>query len=448
MNKCLNKFVEHNQCTWIEYENQNDDSAAELKQNNIYDLKIIYESKPFHRPRFLINLKITKQKEFYRKYIKVFFYTFSNDSYEFIGNWIPTQTKSINDVTLKIIHEIDDISDHLYSIEFFGIYIRDKTISKRSIIKKEFQTNVLITKRLLDQKTNKKDTDSEDLTEKNNNSSSEKEQKIEHKEQIETFLDNKALFERDSFGQENEGLFSKKYFRNFLTDQNCKWFEYEKKKALKKYGISKLKIEDFSQHSSTPIIRVCFKLKRPKEFKRLSLKILVYLFKDTGSELLEAWNPKNGQNNNYLEEFDHKIDIKDCKLNSFQYFGVFISNKIMKKKNRLRNVELTNILITKRILDDIIQVNSTEEQIIQEVDNVKENNCKKEETEDIGNLEQLNSELDYLDLSTNEESNSLTMYGMEDLKKPDYNAFWGAGFSPPHEAEMNKFCNQFSWYLN
>ena len=30
----------------------------------------------------------------------------------------------------------------------------------------------------------------------------------------------------------------------------------------------------------------------------------------------------------------------------------------------------------------------------------------------------------------------------------DYNAFWGAGFSPPHEAEMNKFCNQFSWYLN
>ena len=43
-------------------------------------------------------------------------------------------------------------------------------------------------------------------------------------------------------------------------------------------------------------------------------------------------------------------------------------------------------------------------------------------------------------------------YQMKDTykskKMSDYNAFWGAGFSPPHEAEMYKFCNQFSWYLN
>jgi len=57
---------------------------------------------------------------------------------------------------------------------------------------------------------------------------------------------------------------------------------------------------------------------------------------------------------------------------------------------------------------------------------------------------------EHIDIETvrDQTADQCTFSNDSDVTAPGYNGFWGPAPEPPKEAEIKRFCSQFSWYWN
>ena len=158
----INKFIETHKCELINYE-ETQTFKNQLKKNNIFNFKIDYDTIYLNKPKISIKFRLKLKNGCKRRYLKVFFYSFTDKNFEFIENWLPQKNDDLQKETLIIQREINLVKEQFYCNNYFAIFISDKQMPKRGVVKNETLTNLLVISTIRNKQDKVNDTDKQSI---------------------------------------------------------------------------------------------------------------------------------------------------------------------------------------------------------------------------------------------------------------------------------------------